>query len=123
MRPTPEQQRQMDSRWYDTGYHELGIGFKHDQQPTSKPHPGMCTCPACYEFVFGKDDDLNSDPRHDGLDGHCYPGCPCLDARENEAREQERRDSARTVDGCIAGCLIGLVMWALIIWGAYEWLK
>jgi hypothetical protein len=23
---------------------------------------------------------LLDDPRHDSLDGHCYPDCPCLDA-------------------------------------------
>ena len=50
-------QTELDRQWHDTGLEDMGIGFAHDH-PSVKP---------------------NGDPWHDGLAGHCYPGCPCRD--------------------------------------------
>ena len=70
MKPTPEQQRDLDSRYYHTGLENMGIGFNHEPTdprtdhipydittPIMPAHPSSCTCPDCYEFVFGKEND------------------------------------------------------------------
>jgi hypothetical protein len=102
MRPTSEQQRSLDSRYYDTGLEEMGIGFKHDQPsvPNLSPldlHQDGCACREC-------------EPQPQ-------------DVLSCEDYDPDQYDPLNTARGCINGCLIGLVMWAVIVWGLYEWLK
>jgi hypothetical protein len=32
-------------------------------------------------------------------------------------------DDLSTARGIFNGCILGLMIWALVIWGLYEWLK
>ena len=117
MRLTPEEQldsqRLLDRLWYESGYEDMGIGFAHGQPPVSKTHPSTCTCPACYE--------------HDMPDGSWWGGDPqgadALTPHEPTDPDQYEGDPLNTARGCLIGCIMGLIIWALIIWGAYEWLK
>jgi len=38
MRPTPEQQRDLDSRYYHTGLENMGIGFNHEPTDPRTDH-------------------------------------------------------------------------------------
>src|ERR1035437_104589 len=70
MRPTPEQQRSLDSRYYDTGYEEMGIGFAHGQPD----HDIICT--RCGRTLA---DDMTSEQRNG-------PACPeCGAGHEEES--------------------------------------
>jgi hypothetical protein len=38
MRPTPEQQRNLDSRYYHTGLEDMGIGLNHEPTDPRTDH-------------------------------------------------------------------------------------
>lgn len=165
-------QEQLDRQWHDTGYEDMGIGFKHE--PTDPRTDGI---PYDLSKPIAPSDDMgglvdhewirktragipivHDDPdcaahrcsAYNSLRGKEIEGCYCSchlpiapDAALGTARgiiremeepqpqdvltcedyDPDQYEPPHTVRGCLIGCILGLIMWALVIWGLYEWLK
>ena|ERR1035437_652621 len=98
-------QTELDRRWYDTGYEDMGIGFKHEP------------------FFPDLDYDAHNNERDQAMWNSLKCSKKGLAHDQPTQQEEERRDQPHAARGCLIGCIMGLIMWVLIIWGAYEWLK
>jgi hypothetical protein len=94
-------QEQLDRQWHDTGYEDMGIGFKHE--PTDPRTDGI---PYDLSKPIAPSDDMGGLVDHEWI-------------RKN----QYESDLLAPARGCLIGCILGMIIWALIFWSAYEWLK
>lgn len=102
-------QTDLDRLWHDTGYEDMGIGFARKSalgtaKGIMREHgPGA---------IRGIIREMEEPQTQDVLSCEDYD--PDLDGPGHDL------DAAK---GMVNGCIIGLIMWAGIIWALYEWLK